>query len=99
MKEINKETKMKLEKLLEGTRVAIVSTANGTAIVGNKMFVLNQLENIAHNLRQCDISEEEAIYAIKLGYNHEEKNETINKKIDKLIDEIIDKFFEEDEGE
>lgn len=99
MKEINKETKMKLEKLLEGSKNVIIATDKGNAVVGNKMFILNLLVNIGTNLKQCGISEEEAIYAIKLGYNHEEKNETINKKIDKLIDEIIDKLFEEDEDE
>ncbi len=99
MKEINKETKMKLEKLLEGSKNVIIATDEGNAVVGNKMFILNLLVNIGINLKQCGISKEEAIYAIKLGYSHEEKRKMTNKKIDELIDEIIDKFFEEDEDE
>lgn len=94
MKEINKETKMKLEKFLEGSKNVIIATDEGNAVVGNKMFILNLLVNIGINLKQCGISEEEAIYAVKLGYSHEEKK--TKRKIDELIDEIIDKFFEED---
>lgn len=96
MKKINAEKKAKIEKLLEGTRNVIIATDKGSAVVGNKILVLNLLANIGKNLKQCGMTEEEAIYAIKLGYSHEEKRKMTNKKIDELIDEIIDKFFEED---
>ena len=99
MKKINAEEKAKIEKLLEGTRNVIIATDKGSAVVGNKILVLNLLANIGKNLKQCGMTEEEALIGLKAGYSHEEKNKMKNKKIDKLIDEIIDKFFEEDEDE
>ncbi len=99
MKKINVEKKAKIEGLLEGTRNVIIATDKGCAVVGNKILVLNLLANIGTNLKQCGMTEEEALIGLKVGYSHGEKNKTTNKKIDKLIDEIIDKFFEEDEDE
>ena len=99
MKKINAETKAKIEGLLDGTKNVIIATDKGSAVIGNKILVLNLLANIGKNLKQCGMSEEEAFAGLKTGYSNEEKNKMTNKKIDKLIDEIIDKFFEEDEDE